>query len=230
MRRLIVALGLFLLPVIAQAQEQRTFVRTYDLAATSYIYCATSVPFEVTGARATTVLGGSTTVTAVLPTDAFRQVAVGDDLVFSVDGNDYLRRVTAKASNASLTVDSAVTLRLTTGSPFSIQTRSCGTAVTDGWINVQGWTDKMVKLEAAALTGTGGVTWSIECRLSGNATAPIQLVTGNMASTTVPVNGDTVVVPEPCSDLRVGLKWGTADGAGPDSVSAYVVGAKRSFQ
>jgi hypothetical protein len=209
----------------ASAQEQRTYVRTYDLDATAYTYCVTAEPFRIPGATATTS-GSSTTVSAVSPADAFDRVAVGDDILFVVAGTQYLRRVATKTSAASITVDSAVTLTATTGSPFSFMTRSCGTAATDGWVNTSAWSDKMVKVETATLTGTGGVDVSVECRLAGTATAPSQLVTGNITSTTAPLAGDTFVIPEPCASIRVGLKWGTANGAGPDSVSAYIVGRR----
>lgn len=224
--RLLPCLLVVMASVPAWAQQQRTYVRTYDLDATSYIYCVTSEPLATSGFRATTV-GSSTTVTAVSPADAFDRVTVGDDLLFVVGGTQYLRRVATKASSASITVDTAVTLTATVGSPFLIQTRTCGTTVSDGWVPTTGMDEKMVKVETATLTGTGGVDVSVECRLGGNATAPIQLVTGNITSTTAPNAGDVFVIPEPCSSIRVGLKWGTANGAGPDSVSAYFIGYRR---
>jgi hypothetical protein len=225
MRRLL--FGLLLLASPALAQEQRTFFHKNDLSATTYTYCVTVEGRGPEGLRITTS-GSSTTVTAVsgLP---FATLDVGDDLLVNNTGTltTDRARITAKASGASVTVAAAVNWSNGgNGFPFTFHDLTCGATDTDGWVPTAGMVDKGVMVLIELETGTGGVDFSIECKYSGEADEPSQLLAFNKTGTTSPTFSEVIPIPEQCAAIRVGMKWGTADGAGPDSISAYFLGFK----
>lgn len=206
----------------------KTFVRNYDLNTNAYIYLATSDP--VRGHYRIKTSGSSTTVTAVGSDDRpFAGLQAGDEIIVDLAGTQTRRLLTAVDPNLrSVTVNTAVNLENSgNGYPFSFRTIRGGTADTDGWHNVKGWVNKVAKVELLTLVSTGGLDYSIEGRLTGDgSTKPTQLATGNIASTTFPACCAMVPVLEAVSDIRIGLKWGTADG-GVDSVSAYIAGEEK---
>lgn len=212
--------GLALLALLFAAQvqaEDRTYVNQYDLNATTYTYCVTAGTSSQ-GVGAIQTSGSTTAVTAVSGTP-FDPLSVGDQIEVTVSGSVLRRSVTAKASGSAITVSSAIDL--TGGYPWKWRSVSCGTASTAGWIGVGPTYSKNVKFEILTEASTGGVDLSIECRFPGDGSNPIQIYFGNYTGTTAPTNGDVIPIMENCTDVRVGMKWHTAD-AGVDSVSAFL--------
>lgn len=194
-----------------------------------YLYCATTDPIE--GVARIKTVSSSTTVTTVNSVSAFGAIAVGDEIYAKV-GQTLIRRVvTAKASSISLTIDSAASwANGTAGYPFQWRHRVCGYSDTDGWMATDGLSAPNVKVDlgdgsGTAITATGGLSVSVECRLAGDdGGQPAQLFSMTMTSAIRPTSSQVVPVLERCSNIRTGLKWTTVDTSGTDSVSAYLIG------
>jgi len=222
--RLLLAAVLSLLAMPAAAQTVKTFVKAYDLDATTYTYCVTSD--EAIGPSQILTSGSSTTTTAASGTP-FTVVAVGDELSVNLSTVRTYRTVVTHTSDTSIVVNSAWNLsgQSTSGYKWYYTHRACGTGITAGWLPASAYKNKLVKIDANAMTGTGGIDYSVECQLGGNGGAtPAQLLDGNFTDTTVPTNSFTLVIPESCSGIRLGLKWHTADTAGTDSITAVLQG------
>lgn len=145
----------------------------YDLDATSYTYLySTGLSLSITNAgrletRQITTSGSSTTVTSLGSTGSFDFVAVGDLLQIVVNGVEYWRKVTARASANSITVNDAITIAAAgaTGVPFRYRTPAVGTGDV-GWVQVLGapvkfwWNIEQISV-------TGGIDVKIECRDPG---------------------------------------------------------------
>jgi hypothetical protein len=191
------------------------------------IFCSTSAPLRGVGTVKTS--GSSTTVTAGAGAP-FNLLDVGDEIIVTdpVDETQARRVITAKASGTSVTVDSAVswTANGSSGIPFTYRDRTCGTSDSSGWHDSTGKGNKLVILHVLALSATGGLDYFVQCRGLGDASTPTTLVTGNITQAIVPGNQattfDPIVVPEACTALRVGLKYGTTDTSGTDSISAFL--------
>lgn len=166
------ALLLALAPVTAPAQlqgvSQSQLYGLYDLDSTTAISCAYGLVkpggFEagavgVTRGRAVTS-GSSTTTTST--TDAFANVAVGDVVWAAISGKSVGRVISAKASAASVTVNSAWDLG-TGGVTLNYQNSSCG--ATGGWFTVEGAESFTITWEIVAMAVTaGGIGVRIEER------------------------------------------------------------------
>lgn len=194
---------------------------------TAFIYCTTSDP--INGMAKVTTSGSSTTVTTVNSLPAFGvPMAAGDDIVFQTGPGTILRRtVSAVVSDTQITIDSAADL--SAKYTFSWRHVACGYSDTDGWQMVNNVRGPNVKVDlgdgsGAALTAVGGVDISVECRFAGDGTAPAQILTTNLTSTLKPTNSQVIPILENCASLRIGLRFGTNDSAGTDSVSAYWLG------
>lgn len=189
------------------------------------IYCKVSGPSRGQGKVLT--VSSSTTVTAASGTP-FDLLDIGDELIVNNAGTFQRRVITAKASGTSVTVDSAVNWsgNSTTGYPFDYNDRVCGNSDSDGWHDVTGTSTALLFVDVLALSATGGIDYTIECRGNADSTQPRLLVAGNITTAVIPAvpstTLDPIVVPEPCAALRIGLKFGTVDTSGTDSVSAYL--------
>ncbi len=197
------------------------------------IFCVTSNATKQAGYFVKNA-SSSTTVTAVSPTDAFRRVSAGDLILFSVNGKQYQRTVSSKAANnASIVVNTAINLsgHGTGGYPFSFQHTTCDYSDSAGWTNTTGMAGKMVYIGVNALSGTGGIDAYIECRLTGNATIPSQILVPHFSTAIVPgapltTAQDYIPIAEDCDSIRVGFRFTTVDTAGTDSVTAFISGRR----
>ena len=199
----------------AQDVDQAVFARTYDVASTSYIYCTTSDLRPGTANIETS--GSSTTVTAVSG-NPFESLAVGDDIQVTLAGVATRRRITAKASAVSITVDSAINLDRDNGYGFQWNDVTCGTAATNGWIPVAGMKNKAVHIALDTINATS-IEWKIQGRIRGATAADLTNATSWTAT-----NAQVVVIPEELEAIRVGVKV-TTDG-GAQSFSAHFQGVK----
>lgn len=114
-------------------------------------------------------------------------------------------------------------------------TTTCGFSDSDGWVDSSNMTQKLITIEVLALSATGGVSYSIECRGNGLAPPPKQILTaaGYFTAAILPglpstASADSFVIPEGCASIRLGLKYGTVDTSGTDSITAYFSGQKEA--
>ena len=169
-----------------------------------------------------TTAGSSTTTTAVAGTP-FNQIAVGDIIRaskgnvtsggVSVD-NFFVRLVTAKASETSLTVNSAWDLSATGGYAGSKQRLEQGTAATSGWFWTGGLSSKHVKINVETLAATN-IIMSIEGKYEDPDATGVDIVP---EQTYTAAGSDDVTITEDWPFMRVGLRH---TGAGTDIVSVY---------
>src|SRR5688572_16546503 len=146
----------------------RTFYYQYDLDATTYKYGCYLEPVEGGGASGYGVQtsGSSVTVNAVAGTP-LDPVTVGDRIWFFKSGGTILKRkIATKPSGAQITVDSAVDL---SGgiSKWVFEPFRIGVEVTDGWINVNGYSKRTILLSTDTIDAAGGLDLTIQGRIVG---------------------------------------------------------------
>jgi hypothetical protein len=237
MKRLLTTLALILGALPAIAQEARNGIDIplfsgYDLAATSYIYCATygdstdvaKEGWKVPDSRIRiTTSGSSTTITSVagLPA-AFTNVAVGDELRLyrpqgavanSTADNLAHRFVTARASATSITVNSAVDLG-TTGTTFDFRTLTCGTGSTSGRFATDGFRNANVQFEYTVKNATS-IDWRVECKVQGANNGWVVVIPSTGTSTNLTATAATSARIFDVSDYdycRLGMQVNTDTG------------------
>jgi len=169
-----------------------------------------------------TTVGSSTTTTAVSGTP-FNQVLVGDIIRaskgnvtsggVSVD-NAFVRLCTAKASETSITVNTAWDLSATGGYAGSMNKFYSGTTATDGWFWTGGLSLKHVKINIETLAATN-VILSIEGKYEDPDATGVDIVPEQTYTAT---GSDDITISEDWPFMRVGLRH---TGAGTDVVSVY---------
>lgn len=206
--------------------DQKSFYYQYDMASTSYTYG--KIGEQVQGRAGIKTSGSSTTVTAsVANAGPFDPVSVGDILEIYVGETLSIRKVTAKASGDSITINSAITIGAAGTAAWYFRQFVNGTAATDGWHSCYMYEGKAVKLEYPTVAAGGGIDVSIQVKHFGLSTEPVEIYTVNFPSSgTTPNAAAEVVIPENAAAVRVGVK-GNSDFAGTDSFSAYLIGKLR---
>lgn len=242
---------LLLLPAFVGASEQRVanYSYKYDLDSTNVIYCslvgqsASAYGPGITGVARILTSGSSTTVSAVTAgTNPFADLGVGDVIAVRRETATDVVYITAKASADSVTVDTAVDWGNSgSGRQFTWLDLRCGTAITDGWIDVAGTQDKKFSIEYNA--GDSTVDVRLECMDASIGASPVvaypgeadtcgsggtlasgycQFAAGGVGIT----NRLSIVSYEPWSKCRLGIKINGADasdaGANLEQISAYV--------
>jgi hypothetical protein len=209
----------------------------YNLASTSYIYCSTgdtagnvwSQGIEV--AIPVTTSGASSTVAAVTASSApFTNVAVGDELLFNLDGITYRRYVTARASADSITISGAPTATInlgdgrrgTAGYGFYFRRRTCDTTATTGWFPVRGRQQVSIAITVETINATS-IDVTTYCRSGGSLQTPVEVDTKNYTA----ADGDIITLAGGTGGLkweacRVGMKVNTD--TGDQSVTVVVEG------
>jgi hypothetical protein len=219
---LLFALAMAWASTAAAQQRSASFAHLYDVDSTSLTYCVMTGqngdPFGgamVGSSRIKTAAGGgSTTVTefvsGALP---FAQLSVGDTII--VDQNNSTPPVsqtvivTAKASGASITVSTAMDLDNAAGHDFRWLKQTCGTAITNGWINVEDATGvaMTVQYEQGDLTGLR-VRW--ECVPKGVGAAPVIVYPGQSSDCGIggTLSTDRCDFATPGETARLMVSWG----------------------
>lgn len=166
---LAILIAILALPSLALAGSQETanFNAIYELDATSITYCVLAGkngnPYDAgIESRASIVTSGSSATTSALVSSSapFAEVAIGD--IILVAGFD-ARVVVSKADSDTITVDTAWNLGAT-GVPFRWKKSTCGTASTNGWIDVAGADSFMITLSIEQVNVTGGIDVQVQCR------------------------------------------------------------------
>jgi len=182
MNRLSIAIVLLLVaPIGAQEMAQKTafYVGNYDVDSSTLISCVAADlsgdPWKsIQGTSNIKTSGSSATVTEVT-TDSlpFADISVGDLLFINDTPGRPLsvRRVAAKASGASITIDNpdfgeAAAIDIENddnGRTFSWQKVTCGTAATNGWIYVKPYLYKSLSIYLEQMNATS-IDFKWECR------------------------------------------------------------------
>lgn len=225
----LVLAALLLLPQ-AFADDFRYTVMTlqYDLDSTSTIYCRVGGPQKGTGKIQTT--GASQNVTeSTTGNNPFAAIRAGDVLevdttpLAAASPNDFAYIIT-RTDSANVVVNPAVTW--TGGYPFTYWTQDCGTAITDGWVDVSGLFDAKITVAIQQMAATS-VSWRIECKDNTPDTTPNIVYPGDSSdcgpgtltsgycvytSATDFAGTHAVYIPEIEGACRVGMKIDTDDG------------------
>jgi hypothetical protein len=169
------------------AAKDGTLALLYDVEVTDLTYCTLQSqaggPFGAPIPVATSIktTGSSTTVVEVTASsNPFTGIVVGDVLVIdtptATDASaKTIVAVTAKASNASITVDTAINI---TGNHFGFYHHLCGTTVNDGWVAMGAGALRvglLVQYDQGDLTALV-VRW--ECKAAGAGSAPVIIYPG----------------------------------------------------
>ncbi len=216
-------LALAALPALA---VERTFVRNYDVASTSFIYCSTT-DFIAGNGRASTS-GSSATVTG--SGTNFRRLVAGDEIFVtrpSFPGSQATttdRRVvqTTPTSDTSLTLTAVADW--SAGFSWRFRHVECGTGAEDGWINV-GLAKADFEWVATTVNATS-VSFNVQCRNTGDSARPATTVypdPANSASTDSCKSGSPLDANDGAScriigaglysECRCGMKVNTDTGA-----------------
>jgi len=135
---------------------------------------------------------------------------VGDLLWFKYKGDVLERAVTAKASNDSVTVDTAIDLG-TDGVYFQYKTMFAGADTEDGYVPIANMQSIAYTVNIAQMNGTGGIDMHVQCRQQGGP--PVILLTDNSTAAEILVFSLDFETGGPFDQCRIGFKWGTADDA-----------------
>lgn len=179
---------------------------------------AINLPITTSGAL-------STTVTSVSSNAAFTNVAVGDLLLIRLSGKVFERKVTARASANSITVNSAINIPAT-GVTFNYKKRFVTTNPLDNvWIPVQADETLLFRTNVLANANTGGVVQTLECTRKGAGWPTADWIVlcsagGACTTTNTTATGTTAKYDDsvnlrllPYTHCRMGFKFGTTDDA-----------------
>jgi len=224
---------LFVAPLLFSAETKNaSFAYNYDVDSASLTYVRmvgqNGDPFggSMVGPGTIKTVGSTTTVTEnVASSNPFRDVGVGDVIQVSTSTTTrFTRVVVAKASDASITVDTAVDL--TAGYSWRWWDTQVGTTINDGWIDVgQMSTVAMtVQYEQGDLDGLR-VRW--ECKTASLGANPVIVYPGessdcgiggtlvvdrcNFATAGVTARLTVAVTDNPFAACRVGLAFAATD-------------------
>jgi hypothetical protein len=176
------------------------------------------------GAVVTTSGSLSTTLTSVGSNGSFTNVAVGDLLQIPLYGTTYERRVTARGSSNSITLNAAINIPAA-GVVFEYKKAYFSTDPSDNmWVPVDGARSVAFEWAVNANADTGGVIALLECLPANTPTFPasdwvtIATTTTASGSAQVPTVGPSSTQPyvvdltlAPFAYCRFGLKFGTND-------------------
>lgn len=225
-------------PAMAQT-VQRNALSTYDLDSTTVIYA--TMGSSSPGSGNVETVASSTTVTAVSGTP-FTPVDIGDEITFSTAGGSLIRRVTAKASGASITVDSAVNLDVTNGVQWTYRPLNTGTTAGDGWYSCADLGTQYHSVQIRQLNVTGGIDVRWEGRALGATNAQPTIIhpssstascgTGTYAAgycNFTAVGNYEMLMDGGYAQCRIGMKIGTNDdgvdtGAATEQIDIIVHG------
>lgn len=199
------------------------------------------------GPSRVTTVGSSTTVTELAASSLpFRDLAVKDTIrvLRGAPGPTTMDivAITAKASGASITVDTAVDWSNgVLGQKFDYRKHVCGQTAADGWFSVAAYADFTVVIQYQQGDLTGGLSWMVQCRDGGVDSSPVQVFPVTLgsyqviatASTTATTASNALAGFERWNDCRVAMFATTADpsdaGANLERIRVVVLGTPRGI-
>lgn len=155
-------------------------------------------------------------------------ISIGDlILVNDASGNPIQAAVVAKADNDNATLDRTVLLTKAAGHGYSYRQRKVRTAQESGWFTVNGYTSTTVSIDVAAMTGSGGIDFQVECMPRRGLHSMLVKTLTNIASASVV----EVQITQPYDVCRVGLQWHTGDDAdasagAEERINIYAIGRR----
>jgi hypothetical protein len=201
----------------------RQFYHDYNPASeTDFVYGKLADGFRSLP-KAVKTSGSSTTVSENTTGDgSFGPLGVGDILYNPANGNTVI--VTAKASDAEITVSS--TVNWAAGTNIHFRKFMSGQTVDDGWIGCGDLSDKTVRITIDSVA-SASITATIESRMPNMPPAtlltPANFTAVSVSSTTGVSSFADIAIPETAQAVRVGLKVGTD---GTDVVNAALMGRR----
>lgn len=163
----------------------------------------------------TTSGSASTTLTSVDSEGSFTNVAVGDILILK-QGDYYVeRKVTARASANSVTLNASVNIAAA-GVPFRYRKFWVFADPYDGWVQVNGWDAVAYLMDVDANADTGGVVSDVVCAALGPTYEPQEQVdtdTVASGSTGEAVTSIDLRLAPFYTHCRFGIAFGTNDDA-----------------
>jgi hypothetical protein len=155
----------------------------------------------------------STTLTGVATNNPFTNISVGDLLFLKMEGEVMPRKITARASANSVTLDAAVNIS-SDGATFRWKKFYVFTDPFDGWFSVQGWDAIFGLWDVVSNTDTGGVISDFRCAVRGTSYNPAQQIdTATVASTATGSDATAIdlrLAPV-YTHCRYGVRFGTND-------------------
>lgn len=196
-------------------QVTKFFYYAYDLASATYVYDR-YLP-EEHGTYGIETSGSSTTVTATSGTP-FAQVGVGDILILKTANGETttIRKVTAKASPTSITIDSAINLTSTCTS-WSFMPYVSGSASTGQGHSARGYTNKSINISLPTI-GAPAIDISIQGKTPGGLGGWVDIVPDGSIQLTA-TGSQSVQIIEPWMAIRVGVKAATFTGTDALTIS-----------
>jgi hypothetical protein len=179
----------------------------------------------------TTSAASSTTVTSVGSAGSFQNVAVGDLLLIPLGGKTYERKVTARASANSITVNQAMNIP-TAGVTFAYKKFWFSTnPAQEMFIPVSGFDTLLVNWSVDANADTGGVVTLLQCTDSKQPDFPttpwVQMSTFTTATgvAQAPMTESVDLTQLPYQFCRMGFRFGTGDDidGADESLNASIV-------
>lgn len=220
------------------AVRTANFTYQFDVDSSSYAFCRlegqNNDPFSgaIPGRARIKTVGSNTTVSEfTASTNPFTDVAIGDVLQVVVAGVPTTRMVTARASAASITVDTAIDLSATGGYTWTFWKHVCGATANDGWIDTKGasYVGLTTQFEQGDITS---LDIQFQCKADGKGSLPVVVYPGetsdcgiggtlstdrcnflNAVKGTDTARLTVVLSPALYSACRVGFKWVGADTA-----------------
>lgn len=246
---------LMMLPLTGSAQsvQKAYWASLWDVDSDSATYCVSlgqgNSPWGAAKPGAATIesSGSSTTWTAVTAdTLPFRDLAAGD-VIYAIPpggGTIVTRLVTAKASGDSITVQTAADISAGDGYTFTFRTASCGTGITNGWIDVSNYSDLTGVIQYDQGDLATGLEAQIQCKQNSDniVAVPLYPVEGNLGcGTGTEASGYCLFATAPASlpfqitgrwdACRIGIRRSGADtsdaGANLESVTITLYAGKR---
>jgi hypothetical protein len=164
------------------------------------------------GATSVDVIAVSASTTA-----CFQNVAVGDMVIFNVNGEVIQRKVATRTDADTITVNSKVAIPAA-GVNFAYKKFFFSTDPIDGWFPVAGWDTVSFAFEVDANADTGGVISNVECAtfLTSDPPGSEVEVAVDTATVATGATGEDVTTVDlrltpHYTHCRVGVKFGTGD-------------------
>lgn len=221
MKRSAAGLVLALVAVVGHTQTAsapRPVMGLYDLDSATETFCAFD-PSPIVVNENILTTAASVTVAGVGAGVPFTNVAVNDQILFSIGGNVYTKTVVTRASASSITVDSVVAESTpATGTPFQYRRLRCSTDGSLGDFSVSGLLKFTIDFNINQQNTTSGIDVRLQCRVGASTAGwkqqfPVLTPPAVTASYTTytATGGLAYVVPDAWDRCRLGIKLNTTD-------------------
>lgn len=175
---------------------------------------------------------GTTATTSVTSftasSGAFTGLVVGDVLVFNDASDNPIQAAVVTITDVNnIVLDRAVLLTKTLGHTYQYRRKIVRSGSESGWFTVAGYKQYTVTIDVQAMTGTGGISYTVECKPRRSIGFVTVKALTNIAAASV-VKEDITTAYDVC---RVGMQWVTGDDAdatpaAEERVNVYMTGRR----